>query len=138
MAMTGSYPTLRSTRPTSRLTSSSPATTSAPTHCIPLDLTEQVRSENVERMKKERTVSQIVLEFEPGAFSALRKSPSEFAQEVKTAAVVQWYAEGRISQSKACEILEMSRIEFLDELYRRKVPACQVTIEELREELDRV
>ncbi len=71
-------------------------------------------------------MSQIVLEFEPGAFSALRKSPNEFAQEVKTAAVVQWYAEGRISQSKACEILEMSRFEFLDELSRRKVPACQV------------
>jgi predicted HTH domain antitoxin len=80
-------------------------------------------------------MTQVVLEFEPGAFSVLRRGPEEFAQEVKTAAVVQWYAEGRISQSKASEILGVSRAAFLDELFRRKVPACQVSIEELRQEL---
>ncbi|MFW5640099.1 MAG: UPF0175 family protein [Thermodesulfobacteriota bacterium] len=32
--------------------------------------------------------------------SALRQGPGEFSEEIKTAAVVQWYIEGRISQSK--------------------------------------
>ncbi len=81
---------------------------------------------------------EIVLQFDPGAFSVLRASPEDFAAEVKTAAVVQWYAEGRVSQSKACEILEVSRDDFLNELFRRKVPASQVSIEEIREDLARV
>ncbi|MFZ1642130.1 MAG: UPF0175 family protein [Candidatus Contendobacter sp.] len=80
-------------------------------------------------------MTQVVLDFEPSAFSALRLGPAEFTRELKTAAIVQWYAEGRISQSKSTEILGISRVEFLNELCRRKVPACQVTIEELREEI---
>mgnify|MGYP006288964553 FL=1 len=80
-------------------------------------------------------MSQVVLDFGPADFSALRLGPVEFSQEVKTAAVVQWYAEGRISQSKSCEMLGISRAEFLDELFRRKVPACQVGIDDLREEV---
>ncbi len=80
-------------------------------------------------------MTQIILEMDPGAMSALRKGPDELAEEIKTAAVVQWYAEGRVSQSKGAEILGVSRSRFLDELYRRKVPAVQTDIDMLREEL---
>lgn len=80
-------------------------------------------------------MTQIVLDIEPGAFSALRLGPKEFSEELKAAAVVQWYAEQRISQSKACEILNISRQRFLDELYRRKVPAIQVTLDDLEQEV---
>ncbi len=72
----------------------------------------------------------------PETFSALRLSPKEFATEMKTAACVQWYAQGLVSQGKAAEIAGLSRADFLDELYRRKVPACQVTYEELIEEIE--
>jgi predicted HTH domain antitoxin len=80
-------------------------------------------------------MTQVILDFCTGAMSALRKGPGQLAEEVQTAAVVQWYAEGRISQSKAAEILGISRVRFLDEPYRRRVPAVQTDIEELREEL---
>jgi predicted HTH domain antitoxin len=80
-------------------------------------------------------MTQIVLNFEPGVFSALRLSPTAFSEELKVAAVVQWYAEQRISQSKACEILGIGRTRFLDELFRRKVPAIQVTPDELQQEI---
>jgi len=80
-------------------------------------------------------MTQIVLDFDPADFFALHLGPAEFSKELKTAAIVQWYAEGRISQSKASEMLGISRTEFLDELFCRKVPACQVDIEELREEI---
>jgi predicted HTH domain antitoxin len=80
-------------------------------------------------------MAQVVLDFDSGALSALHLGPKEFARELKVAAVVQWYAEGRISQSKAAEILQVSRTELLTELSRRKVPACQVTLDELREEI---
>lgn len=78
----------------------------------------------------------ITHELPPSAFSALRLSPEEFAREMRIAACVQWYAQGVISQGKAAEIAGISRAEFLDELFRRRVPACQITVEELRRELE--
>ena len=55
---------------------------------------------------------------------------------MRTAACVQWYAQGLVSQERAADIAGLSRAEFLDELFRRKVPACQVTLEELVEEME--
>lgn len=80
-------------------------------------------------------MTQIVLDFDPGAFSALRLGPKAFSEELKAAAVVQWYAEQRLSQSKACEILGIGRSRLLDELFRRNVPAIQVTLDELHNEI---
>ena len=80
-------------------------------------------------------MANITYDLPPTAFSALRLSPSEFAQEMRTAACVQWYAQGLISQEKAAEIAGLDRAEFLEELFRRKIPACQVTFEELVEEI---
>jgi predicted HTH domain antitoxin len=77
----------------------------------------------------------ISFEFEPSAFGALRLAPNEFAREMRIAAAVQWYAQGMISQGKAAELAGLTRADFLDELFRRKVPACQVTPEELTEEI---
>ncbi len=78
----------------------------------------------------------ITYDLPPGTFSALRLSPKEFAREMRVAACVQWYAQGAISQGKAAEIAGLSRAEFLEELFRRKVPACQVSYEELIEEIE--
>ncbi len=78
----------------------------------------------------------ISYEMPPSTFSALRLSPPEFAREMRIAACVQWYAQGVVSQGKAAEIAGLNRAEFLEELFRRKVPACQVTFEELIEEIE--
>lgn len=77
----------------------------------------------------------ISFEFEPSAFGALRLAPDEFAREMRIAAAVQWYAQGIISQCKAAELAGLTRAGLLDELYRRKVPACQVTEDELMDEI---
>ncbi len=82
-------------------------------------------------------MSQVVFDFPPSVFSALRKSPSEFAAEMQLAAAIHWFSQGLISQGKAAEIAALSRAEFLEELFRRKIPAIQVTLDELREELAR-
>jgi predicted HTH domain antitoxin len=68
--------------------------------------------------------------------TALRKSPREVARDVRIAAATQWHAEGLVSQGKAAELAGLSRPEFLDELTRRKVPVIQMTVEELRAELE--
>jgi predicted HTH domain antitoxin len=79
----------------------------------------------------------ITFDFPAEVFSALRKSPDEFAREMRLAAAVEWYAEGIVSQGKAAGIAGLSRAEFLDELARRRVSASQATLDELRDEIRR-
>ncbi len=88
-------------------------------------------------VREVQAVPQVVFDFPPDFFSALRKSPCEFAAEMRLAAAIHWYSQGLVSQGKAAEIAGLDRAGFLDELYRRKVPAVQISIEELREELVR-
>ena len=79
----------------------------------------------------------ITFDVPDGALSALRLSPSEFVKEMRVAAALLWYSHGEISQSKAAEIAGTSRAEFIDELAHRRIPAVQVTAEELQEEIQR-
>jgi predicted HTH domain antitoxin len=66
---------------------------------------------------------------------ALPDSPSdeELARELRLAAAIKWYREGRISQGRGAEIAGLDRAEFLDALFQAKVPACQETVEDLME-----
>ena len=40
------------------------------------------------------------------------------------------------SEGKAAEIAGLIRADFLEALFRAKVPVCQITVEELQEELE--
>ena len=46
------------------------------------------------------------------AFSALRRSPGEFAREMQLAAAMLWYSRGMLSQERAAEIAGLNRKEF--------------------------
>ena len=72
-----------------------------------------------------------------GVLSALRLSPTEFVHEMRVAAALLWYSQGEVSQSKAAEIADTSRAEFIDELAHRRIPVAQVTAEELQDEIHR-
>ena len=80
-------------------------------------------------------MTQLAIELPENIFSALRLSPLAFVREMRVAAAVQWYADQRVSQEKAAEIAGQSRVDFIDELRRRKVPAIQLDISELDAEL---
>lgn len=67
--------------------------------------------------------------------SALRETPERFVAELRSAAAVQWYHQGRISGSKAAQIAGMTRLEFLDELARRKLDVIKVDLNQLHEEI---
>jgi predicted HTH domain antitoxin len=75
------------------------------------------------------------LKMPEAAFSSLRKSPLEFAQELKIAACVKWYELGHLSQAKAAEIAGVSRAAFIDALHRHGVPAIQADSESLKDEM---
>lgn len=80
---------------------------------------------------------QIQLNLPESAFSTLRSTPYEFAQELLIAAVVKWHEVGMVSQSKAAEIAGISRQAFLQALNRFEVSPFQTTPEELIEEVGR-
>jgi predicted HTH domain antitoxin len=77
----------------------------------------------------------VQIEFDSDVFATLRKSPDEVAREVRLAAAVVWYAQGRVSQGRAAELAGVSRSEFLDALSESGVSASQETLEDLDEVL---
>jgi predicted HTH domain antitoxin len=69
------------------------------------------------------------------AFSAIRKSPSEFVAEMRLAAAVKWYEMGIISQEKAAEVAGVSRSDFIFSLARFEASPFQYTADEIEKEL---
>ena len=78
----------------------------------------------------------ITIEVPDDVFPALRQSPQEFAREMRLAAAIQWYSQGRISQGKAAEIAGLDRTAFLFGLAHARVDAMQIDAEELKEEVE--
>ncbi|MBI4814842.1 MAG: UPF0175 family protein [Deltaproteobacteria bacterium] len=70
-------------------------------------------------------------------FSALRMDPQNFAKELRFAAAVQWYHQGLVSGSKAAQLAGLTRLEFLDELARRRLDVVKVDLDDLAKELER-
>jgi predicted HTH domain antitoxin len=77
----------------------------------------------------------MTLELPETTFAVFRQSPSEFVKAMKIAALVKWYEEGLVSQSKASEIAGLSRQEFLEHLYSHNVTPYQLDPDELENEL---
>ena len=81
-------------------------------------------------------MTSVTLQFPEGVFSALRRSPDEFARELRLAAAIHWYGRGEVSQEKAAEIAGLDRKRFLMALVREKAEAFLVDFEDLKREID--
>lgn len=68
-------------------------------------------------------------------FFAPHLAPKGLAREMRIAASIQWYAQGKISQDKAAEIAGLSRAAFIDALSAARVSSFQVTANDLATEL---
>ena len=79
----------------------------------------------------------VTLELPDEVFSALRRSPEEFARELRLAAAIHWYEQGEVSQEKAARIAGMDRSDFLAALAREKANAFVVDFDDLKRELER-
>ena len=80
-------------------------------------------------------MTHIAFDLPESAFSALRRTPDEFAKEMRIAAAVKWYELEIISQGKAAEISGLTRAEFIQALSRYQVSPFQYTEADLRREL---
>jgi predicted HTH domain antitoxin len=79
----------------------------------------------------------VTLELPEDVFSALRRSPEEFARDLRLAAAIHWYERGEVSQEKAARIAGMDRSDFLAALAREKANAFFVDFDDLKRELER-
>lgn len=79
----------------------------------------------------------IQLELPDNVFSALRRSPDEFACELRLAGAIHWYSRGEISQERAAQIAGLNRLDFLQALAAAKVDAFVIDHEDLQRELSR-
>jgi predicted HTH domain antitoxin len=77
----------------------------------------------------------LTLDLPEDVFSALRRSPDEFARELRLAAAIHWYEHGTVSQEKAADIAGLDRTDFLAALAREQTDVFQVDFKSLKREL---
>ncbi len=78
----------------------------------------------------------VTIEIPDDAFATLHRSPKELSQEIRLAAAMIWYTQGRISHEKAAQFAGVSRIAFIDALAEANLPAFHVDVDELMEEVE--
>lgn len=78
----------------------------------------------------------ITIEVPIDACADLNRSPRELGQEMRLAAAMLWYTQGRISHEKAAQFAGISRIALIDALAAAKLPAFHVDLDELMEEVE--
>jgi predicted HTH domain antitoxin len=66
---------------------------------------------------------------------SLKEDPDSFQRDVALAAAMKFYELGRLSSGRAADLAGLSRIEFLRRASDFKVPAWNLTDDELREDL---
>ena len=79
----------------------------------------------------------VTMDLPTDVFSTLRRSPEEFAREMRLAAAMLWYSRSMISQEKAAEIAGLNRAEFLRALARNEIDVFVVNLDDLEREVDR-
>ena len=80
---------------------------------------------------------EITMKLDEDVLSALRRSPSEFANEMRLAAAIHWYKRSEISQEKAAQVAGLDRTDFLLALAREGEDAFVVDVADLERELQR-
>lgn len=77
------------------------------------------------------------MKLDQDVLSALRRSPDEFANEMRLAAAIHWYKRGEISQEKAAQVAGLDRTDFLLALARQSEDAFVVDFADFEREVQR-
>lgn len=77
---------------------------------------------------------QVTVEFPEEAMKTLDVRPEQLPQELREAAVLRWFEEGRVSQGQAACLLGVTRGEFFDLLNAHHLSPVQMTAADLEED----
>ncbi len=77
----------------------------------------------------------ITMDIPHNSLSITKERPDDFARSLRIAAAVKWYELGRISQSKAAELIGCTRIELFNHLRDYNVSPMQMVTDDLEREL---
>src|SRR4051794_2680926 len=77
----------------------------------------------------------IRIELPADALAPIAESPGVFAKEMRLAAAMLWYLQGRVSHERAAQYAGVSRIAFIDALAAARLPAFHVDVDETMEEV---
>lgn len=80
---------------------------------------------------------QVTVELPEEATRAINVRPEDLPRELRAAAVLRWFEEGRLSQGQAASALEVSRGELFDLLAAHRVSPVQMSVQELNNEFKR-
>ena len=76
----------------------------------------------------------ITIQLPDDACTPFAETPEAFARELRLAAAIEWYREGRVSQGRGSKIAGLNRWEFMLALSQAKVDPMQGVADELTEE----
>lgn len=82
-------------------------------------------------------MTSLTLELPESVLAALRLSPADFPGEMRLAAAVTWYEDGKVSQEVASQIAGLCRTDFLLALARMGRDSFRVDLADLDRELAR-
>ena len=77
----------------------------------------------------------ILIELPRDARALIAESPDAFPKEMRLAAGMLWYLQGRVSHERAAQYAGISRIAFIDALAAAKLPVFHVDVDEVMEEV---
>jgi hypothetical protein len=77
-------------------------------------------------MSAPKETDTFTIELPESLLTSFAETPEAFAREVRLAAAIEWYREGRVSQGKGAEIAGMNRWEFLQALSRARAGSRSV------------
>lgn len=80
---------------------------------------------------------QVTVELPEEAAQAINSRPEQLPQELREAAVLHWFEEGRLSQGQAAAALGLQRGEFFDVLMAHRISPVQMTPQQLEDEFRR-
>lgn len=80
---------------------------------------------------------QVTVELPEETARALNVHPDQLPRELREAAVLHWFEEGRLSQGQAAGMLGLTRGDFFDLLAAHRVSPVQITAGELDDEFRR-
>ena len=77
----------------------------------------------------------VTIELPETVFAATRSDPEEFKREMRLAAAVTWYQQGKVSQEIAAFVAGLDRTDFLLALARMGADSFRVEFDDLDREL---